>query len=44
MNLQKYRTVQMSLDNAEERADNAESNLVRVRSRSRGVAKSETVS
>uniref|UniRef100_A0A915EFF8 Myosin motor domain-containing protein n=1 Tax=Ditylenchus dipsaci TaxID=166011 RepID=A0A915EFF8_9BILA len=42
LNLQKYRAVQMSLDNAEERADSAESTLGRVRSRSRGVAKSET--
>lgn len=42
MNLAKYRQFQTALDNAEERADTAESSLVRIRSRSR-VMKSETV-
>ena len=48
LNLQKYRQIQISVDNAEERATTAESSLARMRSKSRlnvpstGLAKSET--
>ena len=50
LSLQKYRQIQISLDNAEERAQTAESSLARMRSRSRlntpglgsPLAKSET--
>ena len=52
LNLQKYKQIQLSVDNAEERAQTAENSLARMRSRSRlnvpqqrsstGLSKSET--
>lgn len=38
LNLQKYRQIQHQLDDAEERADNAENSLSKMRSKSRSAA------
>lgn len=42
INLQKYRQMQVQLDNAEERADVAENSLIRMRSQAR-ISKSQTL-